>query len=149
MNIKEFRERLIQARANIINNREKELLTIASDVLAQVKLRIQTSGINKEGSKFPEYTNPYKKARKAYGAQTEYVDFTVTGRLWANVIPTTQSRSETNSVVRVAAQSDDNQVKIDGAFKKRGNILEPSDQELQLAIDLNRERVLKELSFLR
>lgn len=146
MTVKELKERLIKARADIINNREKDLLTIANDVLALTKLRIQTRGENKDNTPFPEYTDRYKRVRQRYGAQIQRVDFTVTGRLWANVIAKVQSRNETQSVVRVAAQSTDNQVKIDGAFAKRGNILEPSKDELDLAIRLNTERVLSKIN---
>jgi len=63
-----------QAKADLIANRENDALKIAFDQVALTKLRIQSSGENAYGQKFPDYVPGYKRDRQKKGYQVEFVD---------------------------------------------------------------------------
>lgn len=123
--------------------REEQTLRITNDLAALVKLRIQTSGRNFQGSPFAPYTPEYSQTRSNAGFQTGYVDFTRTGRLMANIQARVVEVSEGKTRVEIAPDRQENFDKLRGALKKRGNILRPSADEIALAADANRERIAK------
>lgn len=123
--------------------RQTEVLRIALDATALLKLRIQTTGKNAEGQSFAPYTPGYTKQRQKKGAQTGYFDFTVTGRAMANIQPRVEANETGKTVVVIGARDQDNIDKIRGQFKKRGNILRLSQNEIQMVSDANRERLQK------
>ena len=125
-------------------NREDEVKRIAQDLTTLIKLRIQGSGENYLNSKFSPYTKGYVVQRRKAGAQTQYVDFTRTGRMFASVYPDTD-KNPSGVVIVITAHGRDNIDKVEGAQKKRGNILRPSQEEINLAEQANNERVLKYL----
>jgi len=127
--------------AEMSANRDRDALNIALEVKALVQLRIQTTGQNFEEVLFSPYTNQYAKNRNRAGYQTDYVDFTRSGNLWANVRPEVVESTEVKSVVEITARDDGNQVKLQGAVKKRGNILLVSQSEADLIAQLNAQRV--------
>jgi hypothetical protein len=103
-------------------NRERDLFIIGQEAKTLVQLRIQTSGTNYEGSAFEPYTPGYAAQRDKKGRQTNYVDFTDTDRLWANVAPSVEIKGAIG-IVTIKARNRENQVKLEGAEDKRGNIL--------------------------
>lgn len=123
--------------------RSTEALRIALDATALLKLRIQTSGQNADGNAFPPYIPSYARYRQRKGAQTGYVDFTVTGRLMANIQPRVVQDDENKTVVEIAARDSENNAKLLGAVNKRGNILRLAPDEIRLIADANRERLRK------
>jgi hypothetical protein len=135
--------RIREIKQNLIDDREAEVLRIALDQLALTKLRIQTKGQNSEEQQFPPYTEPYKKNRQKAGYQIGYVDFTRTGRLWANVQPRIIASDIFSATVQIEGQEQRSKDIIAGAQKKRGNILQPSKAEIELTRQANRRRVLK------
>lgn len=130
--------------ADLRANRERELQVIGADLTVQVKLRVQGSGENYLNTKFSPYTPGYAVQRQKKGFQSSYVDFTRTGRLWASVYPDVQGNSAVMTVV-ISAHGQDNIDKVEGAVKKRGNILRPSQEEFDLAEQANNARVQKYL----
>ena len=127
--------------AEMSANRDRDALNIALEVKALVQLRIQTTGQNFEEVLFSPYTPAYTRNRQKAGYQTEYVDFTRSGNLWANVRPEVVESTDVKSVVEITARDDRNQVKLQGAVKKRGNILLVSQSEADLIAQLNQQRV--------
>lgn len=127
--------------AEMSANRDRDALNIALEVKALVQLRIQTTGQNYEESLFSPYAPAYAKNRQKAGYQTEYVDFTRTGNLWANVRPEVVESTAVKSVVEITARDAGNQAKLQGAVKKRGNILLVSKSEADLIRRLNEQRV--------
>ena len=123
--------------------RQTEVLRIALDATALLKLRIQTIGQNAEGQSFAPYSPGYAKQRQKKGAQTGYFDFTVTGRAMANIQPRVEANETGKTVVVIGARDQENIDKIRGQYKKRGNILRLSQNEIQLVSDANQERVSK------
>jgi hypothetical protein len=122
-------------------NRDRDALNIALEIKALVQLRIQTRGYNFEETPFVPYTKAYAKRREDEGYQTEYVDFTRTGRLWANVRPEVAQSTPTVTTVEITARDEGNQAKLRGAVRKRGNILLISDPEADILTRLNQQRV--------
>lgn len=138
-------DRIRQIKADLIANREAEVLRIALDQLALTKLRIQTKGQAHTGSAFAPYVPQYAKSRGKAGYQTQYVDFTRTGRLWANIAPVVVDSNVFSATVQVGAQDLRGQNILKGAEKKRGNIVRPSAAEIELTRKANRERIKKYL----
>ena len=136
-------DRIRQIKQSLIDNREAEALRIAFDALALTKLRIQTKGENADNSPFPPYVPGYAKERQAAGYQVGFVDFTRTGRLWANVQPRVEASNVFYATVVVEGSEQRSKDIIQGAKRKRGNILRPSREELEFIRDANRRRVLK------
>lgn len=143
MDVKQYIQRLRDGLTELEEQRQTEVLRIALDATALLKLRIQTSGINADGNAFAGYTPDYAKQRQKKGAQTGYFDFTVTGRAMANIQPRVELNEEGKTVVVIGARDQGNIDKIRGQFKKRGNILRLSTDEIRLISDANQERVSK------
>ncbi len=135
--------RIREIKQNLIDDREAEVLRIAFDQLALTKLRIQTKGQDFNEQQFAPYTEAYKKNRQAGGYQIGYVDFTRTGRLWANVQPRIVASDVFSATVQIEGQEQRSKDIIRGAEKKRGNILQPSKAEIELTRQANNRRVLK------
>lgn len=140
-------DRLQQLRAN----RPREVLIISQELKTAVQLRIQTRGENFLGASFIGYSRSWAKDRKSRGRQTNYVDFTDTGRLWANIQPAILSNTKDQTIVEVTARDRENQDKLRGARSlprsaPRGNILIPNQKEIGLASEANRRRLLKYLN---
>lgn len=125
--------------------RDKELLTIALDLSAQVKFRIQSSGRDSNNQSFAPYTPIYSRVRARAGYQVQYVDFTRTGRLMANIKPEILSSDINGATVRITARDSGNQSKLVGALKKRGNILVPTQDEINDAFEAYAERAVNYL----
>jgi hypothetical protein len=144
MTSEEFDRQLEQA-INLINqNRRDEVLRISLDLKALVQLRIQTDGDNATGSKFAPYTSKYAKyGRRDLGYQDQYFDFTRTGQAFANIRPQVTEDTDTSTTVTVSGTNQDTIDKLAGQVKKRGNILTPSDEELDIAREANRRRIQK------
>lgn len=139
---KDFIQQLKKAREEIRQNRPAESLKMALDVLALMKLRIQGKGEDFEGNPFVGYNPIYAKyGRERQGYQSGYVDFTRKGRMWANISPSIIENTVTRTVVETGARDQENQKKLAGQVKKRGNILTPSDSERNMVAAANAARV--------
>jgi hypothetical protein len=143
MTIDEFKERLQQAQAELIANASADCFVIAAQIKALVAFRVQSRGYSFEERPFSAYTKPYAKQRAKQGYQVNYVDFTKTGKLWNNVQPFVEESNEQFTRVVITARNAEDQRKLQGAVKKRGNILKLSDNELTLLRQLAAQRVRK------
>ena len=92
-----------------------------------------------------EQRNETKEREKA-GFQTGFPDFTRSGRLMANIQPEVIAETEETTTIRTSAKDQQNTDKLRGAAKKRGNILIPSKDEIELALLANQDRIQKYLS---
>jgi len=136
-----------QIKADIISNREADALRIAFDLSALIKLRIQSSGQNAAGASFEGYVPPYAENRKKAGYQVGYVDFTRTGRLMANIRPRVENSNVFSATVVIEGADQRSKDIINGAYRKRGNILEASPAEIALAEEANQSRLKKYVIF--
>jgi hypothetical protein len=80
----------------------------------------------------------YKQFRELHGAQTNYVDFTFSGRMWLN----TSVTSESNNVVVVKPQNDTELKKMEGNVKLRGKILALTKEERDEVLSLYDQGIL-------
>ena len=145
-NISELIERFKAAREAIIKNRPDNIQRIASDTLALTKRRIQQTGQDFEGQQFEAYNPIYAvKGRKELGYQNRIVDFTRTGQMFNSIKAFPVSSNDSETIVEVRASRDSEQDKLDGQFKKRGNILLPNSDEIEFATQANDERVQNEI----
>ena len=135
--------RIREIKQSLIDNRERDVLLIALDQLALTKLRIQTKGQDSNETPFAPYTPAYKTSRAKAGYQVGFVDFTRTGRLWANVQPRIVQSDVFSAVVVIEGSEQRSKDIVQGARKKRGNILQPSAAEIEFTRQANRRRVLK------
>lgn len=140
-------EQVRAIKAAIVSNREPDLLRIAFDLSALIKLRIQTTGQNFKNEPFAPYTPFSKRLRKAAGYQIGYVDFTQTGQLWASIGPRSLGGTETAATVVIESRNQRGQDILTKAEPKRGNILLPSEEEIKFARQANIQRIIKRLTF--
>ena len=146
MTLSQWIERMEQRIERLFESRTTEGLRIASDMLALVQLRVQSSGQNYQGSQFAPYTTQYSKTRQKAGYQTNYVDFTRTGEMWRNIRPEVIRNSRSETTIEITARTQRNQDILRGARGKRGNILLPSESEIDTVREANRKRVLNILT---
>lgn len=146
-NFTEIIRRFKAARDAIIKNRPDNIERIASDVLALTKRRIQQRGEDFEGQQFEAYNPIYAvKGRSELGYQNRIVDFTRTGKMLNSVKAFPVSSNDSETIVEVRASRQSEQVKLDGQFSKRGNILLPNSDEIEFATQANDERIQNEIN---
>lgn len=133
MSFRNFISELKAKREELELTREQDALRVAFDLLAQVKLRIQTRGEDFNEDTFSPYTPEYKKTRAKLGYQSEYVDLTRSGELWANVKPTVERRGADFVAIEIGAQTPGNEAKVRGFVRKRPNPIRPSLKEISRA----------------
>lgn len=124
-------------------NRESDALKICLDQTALLKLRIQSSGQNAQGSQFPDYVPAYKANRAKKGYQVAYVDLTRSGRLMASIMPRIVESNIFAAVVVIEGSDEQSKVILRGLSNKRGNVLEFSKEEIEQVRAANRRRILK------
>jgi len=133
-------------KANLIDNLDADAMIIAFDLTALIKLRIQTTGIDFEGQPFVEYAPLTKRLRKEGGYQIGHVDFTQTGRLWANVGPRIETSEPGKVSVVIEGRDAYSKEIIIKQAPKRGNIVKSSASETEFARMANEQRLLKRLT---
>lgn len=145
--IRDYIAELRKRKALLQANRRKECERIVLDAKALVQLRIQTSSENASGSQFEDYNPIYAvHGRKEKGYQAERFDFTRTGVAWRSILPVTVEESNNTIHVDLLPRDQKNRDKLNGQFRKRGNILLLSAEEIRILQEANRERILKYLN---
>lgn len=139
-------ERIRQIKADFIDSQGQDLLAAGFDLSALIKLRVQGSGQNFQGGQLPYYTPFTVKDRKAKGYQVGYVDYTQTGQLWASVAPRLVSAGDGKASVVIESRNERGKQILDSAEPKRGNLLQPSQEELQTVQAAYQERRLQRLN---
>lgn len=132
-------------------NRPRETFIIAQELKTAVQYRIQTTGRNFSGMAFVGYSPRRESERQAKGRQVQFVDFTDTGRLWANIRPEVTENTKDKTIIEITARDSENQKKLRNATRQprrspRGNILIPSRSEIDLANKANQLRLQKYLN---
>lgn len=125
---------------------EAAALVASHEAIALRQLTIQERGEG-VGGDFTDYTDSYARDRSKNGYQTQHKDYTRTGELFRSIQPEVVDRSPAVVTVEIKARDKDNQAKLNGAFKKDGNILTNTTDELQLVTAVFIERLNKGLPF--
>ena len=142
MTVDDFNKRLRQIIDSLINDVD-EKVKIALDLKALIKYRIQTSGVDANGSPFDGYSTPYKKVRESYGVQTGHFDFTVTGEAWGSLQPEiTLDKGDGDLTVVLTPTSELSRKKFSGNLKYRPNFMDASKDEIDLIAEANKKRIL-------
>jgi len=122
---------------------EDRFLRVANDLKDTVRDRVQNSGTNRRGQPFAPYVPGYARERLRKGFQARKVDYTRSGRLWANIQPVVVSRNEREIVIEIGPQSRENELKLlgPGTTKPRKDGVQrglptlPNDQEISDAFE--------------
>jgi len=146
-----LREWAATKRANLqlmADNRQRDGLTLALDLLGLIQLRIQTQGRNSAGAAFVPYSPAYAAKRKSRGRQTSIVDFTDTGAMWRNTTGRVIDHGLLSTTIEIGAQDSLSREKLAAPLtvpkgRPRGFLLRPSADEVQIVQDANLQRVIK------
>jgi hypothetical protein len=148
MTIAEAIDRLRQAKAEIVRDRERDVLRIALDQVALMKLRVQGTGIQDNLLPFAPYSPSYAKERASRGYQIGFVDYTRTGQMFASVTPRVTESSVFTATVVIESNNERGQTIIRAAFRRNGRLLTANSKaELEQVRRWNRQRILSKLRF--
>lgn len=73
----------------------------------------------------------YKEFRQLNDLQTGFVDFSFSGRMWANIKIKSDQSEHSNGVVRIGATTDEDNKKLEGNTRRKGDILKLSANEIE------------------
>lgn len=119
----------------------------ASDCIANVQERIQMTGTGSDGARLRAYTIAYEKFKKnpqktkrgrdlglGSSRYTGKVDYTLTGRMWADIRPLSVQSNGYNIRVLMGARKKENIDKLRGLYNRdKKNPIAPSDEEIAIA----------------
>jgi hypothetical protein len=130
----------------LVDQRADESLRIATDLTTLVKARVQGDSLDYLGQPFAGYNPIYAEyGRRRNGYQAERVDFNRTGRLWTSVRPVVVSDSLYRTEIEITSTNPEDNTKLQGQFSKgrppRGNILRPSEKEIEVVRISHRTRI--------
>ncbi len=140
MSIDEHMAKLRAGLADLARTQVQDALLTTQDMIGFVKLRLAEGGGNARGSQFTDYSPIYSKKRAEKGLQTGFKDFNVTGRLYASILPEVKATQFGEVHVDIVPRGADNQAKVAGQLKHDGNILEPSQTEINDATQAHQSR---------
>jgi len=169
MSFQDFANRIQLIADEIEATREQETVIQANDLFALIRLRIQKNREDSTGGQFGNYSEAlvprwfgekralsegakttirkgnyfqsYVDFRKADGLQVDSIDFTRTGQMFqqsgVNSIETTNFITK----VGIGGQTDYAQRLIGYHNERFGNIYAPTEDEIQMVLDAQRERI--------
>lgn len=158
----------------IEGNREEESVVIAGDVMAQIRNRVQERKVDADGSPFGQYSQAlvpqwffygksnnqtaeadlragdwfvsYAEFRDLNGLSSDDIDFTFSGDLFKTTgVVTVENENDSTTVVLGGQNARSEQI-LEWQEPRYGNIIEPSEQEIEFAFDAHRERVFNTIN---
>ena len=152
-------------------NRESESVQVGSELMAQVRLRVQNDKEDSQGNSFGAYSTTlvpkfffynksmsgaaekkvrsrpslmsYEDLRADNNLETDSKDFTFSGEMWRNTGVTEVKNTTQSTSVSIGGTSSRSERLIGLNSERDGNIIEPNEQEIQNAVEAHTERVLK------
>lgn len=73
----------------------------------------------------------YKQLRELQGRQTDHVDFSVTNSMWNDINVISKSTDHVKGVAIIGAKQDKEKKKLEGNTKRRGDILDLNQKEIE------------------
>lgn len=140
-----------------------DLITgFAHDVIANVQERVQMQGKNSQGGRLKAYTKAYEKFKKnpqnykrgqelglASSRFTGVVDYTLTGRMWADIRVLKVESNGSSVRAKVGAFNQENVNKLISLQKRDGlNPIAPSAEEVEIAKENLKENILNYFQFI-
>jgi hypothetical protein len=77
-----------------------------------------------------ELPGGYKQFKELHGRQTGHVDFTFTGRMWNNIGIVSNAGDHNAGTVIIGAKTEEDKKKLEGNTKRKGEILDLSQSEI-------------------
>jgi hypothetical protein len=82
-----------------------------------------------------EIPGGYKQFRELNGRQTQWVDFSFSGDMWRDISIISDTSEHNSGVVRIGAKRAENDDKLEGNTKRKGEILKLSNEEITFLED--------------
>lgn len=114
----------------MLTNCSTMILSACNKVAGSKAKRKELDWVTIKGHKLFELPGGYKQYRELMGRQTQYVDFNVTGQMWADINVISNQSDHQRGTVIIGAKSEDNKKKLEGNTKRRGDILDLSNKEI-------------------
>ena len=140
MTVDDAENRLKSALAQLAETQVQDCLLTTLDMIAFVKLRLAEDGGRADGSDFTFYSVKHSITRTNKGLQIAYKDFNMTGQLYASIKPEVKAVSLGVVEVDIIPRGIDNNDKVRGQLKRDGNILYPTEAEIDDAIQAHTQR---------
>lgn len=86
----------------------------------------------------------YNQFRDLHGRQTGFVDFTFSGRMWGNITVVSSDAEHRSGVAVITAMDDKEYDKLAGNTRRRGDILDMNDAEIERAGEVLEEILFKD-----
>ena len=125
----EFLEQWAALREELTNNRSREVLLVAHESLALIRLRVQSSGIDADGQSFGFYSAQYEKERERRNLRTDFIDLTATGGMWRELEVTIEADEEEISTALVQGRTTRAIDLLEYKSDRYGDLLQLSDDE--------------------
>ena len=125
----EFLEQWAALREELTNNRSREVLLVAKESLALIRLRVQSSGIDADGQSFGFYSAQYEKERERRNLRTDFIDLTATGGMWRELEVTIEADEEEISTALVQGRTTRSIDLLEYNSDRYGDLLRLSDDE--------------------
>lgn len=136
---------------------------MANDTMALVQERIQTKGMSANGSRLKAYTvaygnfkkNPkkYKRGQELGLASSRFTgvtDYTLTGRMWADIRVLRLDANGSSIRAIVGASKSENVAKLKSLQKRDGvNPLKPTKEEVAIAKDNLKQNILSYFNYIQ
>jgi hypothetical protein len=129
MSPEEFLEQWAALREELTNNRSREVLLVAHESLALIRLRVQNSGIDADGQSFGFYSAQYEKERERRNLRTDFIDLTATGGMWRELEVTIEADEEEISTALVQGRTTRAIDLLEFNSDRYGDLLRLSDDE--------------------
>jgi hypothetical protein len=135
-NINDFIGQMRNFKQDLEDNFSDAMLEGATTAKSLVQHRVQEGGGNADGVPFREYAESTKKIRKSEGKQILFVDFTDTGRMWANIGVVNVKTGKNIAEIKIGGKNDATRRKLLDNTKRFGNIMDLSLAEEQDIVDV-------------
>lgn len=143
MGLKERANEIQRLVAEVQAEQADEALQIGFDLLGLIKARVQQNGLNAEGNQFSDYSPAYaRRGRAELGYQTNYKDFTRTGKLLAEANAQVEGQSGATVQVSIGPTGQLNIDKTAGALKQGDEIFRTSQAERDLVMRAYAQRII-------
>jgi len=115
ISVDEFIEKMIELVQWYIENRERLVIEAAFDLSDETKQRVINKGLNADGQKIGDYSEPYRTQKEARGRLSVNVDginYRDSQEMYKSVFPRTESIDQNQITVSIKA---DSKVRSDGS----------------------------------
>lgn len=169
MDLLDFATRLKLLIEDLNASREEDSIKVAVDLSAGIRKRVSNDKVNADGTPFGQYSNAllprwffygksrtngadqkvrsgnyflsYAEFREINGLQSGDIDFLFTGEMWKNTGVVLVENNTDTCLVQIGGQTQRSQDILKWQEPKHGNIIEPSEKEINDVRSAHLERV--------